>query len=178
MKTTELLDPHQLAVLGALFVSPKAPAALLAQLPHLSRATLYRTLERLRANGSIEVESSQQVRGTVETTWRLRTKPMATQVPDGKFLEAVTAVFLAFVAAPLRALVQARSNWPLLGRYVHASAVTLWVSEEEFHDLRNRVAELLLPFTEPRQGTQATTLALFTLPLPTPDQTTSVRSSR
>ena len=66
-----VLHPQRLAIVRALATSPATPQELLAQLPGVSQASVYRHLALLRETGILEVVSERQQRGAVERTYGL-----------------------------------------------------------------------------------------------------------
>ncbi|MEM9458984.1 MAG: helix-turn-helix domain-containing protein [Myxococcota bacterium] len=161
-----VLEPGRLQILARLAEGP-ATAAELHEHVDCSRPTLYRALEELAERGLIHVHESRPVRGTVERTWRLAVEREALTriVPEPSQLgEALTSVFAAFVAAPAR-----RVDTPEeICAWVRASAVKIFVTEDELECLRDRLAALLLPYLQPRPRARPLHLTLFAVPTPGP----------
>lgn len=161
-----VLEPGRLQILARLAEGP-ATAAELFEHVDCSRPTLYRALEQLAERGLVHVHESRPVRGTVERTWRLAVEREALMrlVPEPAELgEALTSVFAAFVAAPARRADTAEE----IRAWVRASAVKIFVTEDELECLRDRLVALLQPYLQPRPGARPLHLTLFTVPSPGP----------
>lgn len=70
-KVDVILHPQRMAIIRALGSRRRTPKELLAELPGLSQASLYRHLSTLERSGVVEVVEEHRQRGAVERTYAL-----------------------------------------------------------------------------------------------------------
>jgi DNA-binding transcriptional ArsR family regulator len=73
-----ILHPQRMAVIRALATRPQTAKELLAAIPAVSQATLYRHIALLRDAGIIQVVAERQLRGAVERTYDLAREAIVT----------------------------------------------------------------------------------------------------
>ncbi|MBU1094741.1 MAG: helix-turn-helix domain-containing protein [Firmicutes bacterium] len=114
----------------------------------IPQATLYRHLIDLRKNGMIEVVSENQVRGTVERVYALKNDPLRElketvrkMTKDG--LSELFSQFIISILSDVDAYFKQLNDLKNLDKEFALRYTSLFLSDEEFIDVKNEINELL-----------------------------------
>ncbi len=139
-----LLHPIRLRIVQALVGDPMTPLQLKDRLGDVPQATLYRHINQLADGGLLEVVGERPIRGGIERTYRVVTSAVAL---GGDDLESATAeehfrYFATFVGTLLADFASyLESGAPALSSdRVGYRQVPLWLTDEEFDALAERMA--------------------------------------
>ena len=150
MDTLELLlHPVRVRIVHAMAGGlTRTTSDLLARLPDVSKATVYRHVSLLAAAGVLEVVSEQRVHGAVERRYRLH-RPRAVIDPDAaasmtleEHRDGFTAAMAALVAEFNTYLDQPHAE-PTEDK-VGYRQIPLWLSQDELAELISQIRSILL----------------------------------
>lgn len=143
-----LLHPVRLRIIQALVGAPMTPLQLRDRLGDVPQATLYRHLNQLADGGLVEVVDERPVRGTVERTYGVVTNRVSLGDAD---LESATPAdhfryFTTFVGTLLSdfAAYLDSGDPSLSADRVGYRQVPLWLTDDEFDSLIEKLAALVL----------------------------------
>jgi DNA-binding transcriptional ArsR family regulator len=166
-----LLHPIRLRIVQA-FLGDRAltTADLHDELSDVAPTTLYRHISRLVAGGVLTVVAERRVRGAVERTYVLRMSAASLGLDH---IEAMSAeehrqAFQAYIAGLLGDFDRylARGDIDLLRDQVGYSLAAMWLSDDEFAELRRELARVLQPrlLNQPAPGRTRRIYARVLLP--------------
>ena len=173
MDTIELLlQPVRLRIVHALSGGRTLTTAhLLARMPDISKATMYRQISLLVEGGILEVEREQQVRGTIERWYRLRqssamiTSDAATAASLDDYRRAFAAAMAALLGEFNAYLDRGCADPPVdaVGFRQHA----LWLSPPERDELIGELRKAIVPQlnNEPAPGRRQHLLSPILFPI-------------
>jgi DNA-binding transcriptional ArsR family regulator len=144
-----LLHPVRVRIVHAMSGGlTRTTSDLLARLPDVSKATVYRHVSLLAEAGVLEVASERRVHGAVERRYRLH-RPRAVIDPDeaasmslDEHRHGFAAAMAALVAEFNSYLDQANAD-PTEDK-VGYRQIPLWLSQEELVELINQIRSILL----------------------------------
>jgi len=143
-----LLHPVRIRLMHALRVGGRLTTSeLCARLPDLSKASVYRQVERLVRGGVFEVESERRVRGVVERRYRLvpRAATVSADEATGMTLEDHRKVFTAAMAmlmADFGSYLDCANANPTADKVSYRQYV-VWLSPEERAQLVDNMSRML-----------------------------------
>ena len=144
-----LLHPVRVRIVHAMAGGlTRTTSDLVARLPDVSKATVYRHVSRLAAAGVLEVVSEQRVHGAVERRYRLH-RPRAVIDPDAaasmtleEHRHGFAAAMAALVAEFNTYLDQAHAN--PTEDHVGYRQIPLWLSQDELAELISQIRRILM----------------------------------
>lgn len=149
MNTVEvLLHPVRLRVVHALSGGqPLTTAQLCARLPEVATVTMYRQIAVLLESGFLEVAAEQQVRGTVERSYRLRQdRPVIGADAAGAMSSddhrRGFAAAMAVLIAEFNAYLDREGADPVADAVSYRQG-TLWLSPDELAKMISEMREVL-----------------------------------
>ncbi|MFC9228289.1 helix-turn-helix domain-containing protein [Streptomyces decoyicus] len=167
-----LLHPARLRVVHAMSGGRAlTPAQLSAQLPDISRTSLYRHIGMLAEGGVLEVEGEQRVRGAVERRYRLSKERAVidSEAAASMSLEdhrqgfsAAMAVLLSEFGAYLD-----RDHADPVADSVGYRQATLWLSRDELAEMVDQMRGVLLARMDNRPAPGRTPYLVSTALFPT-----------
>jgi DNA-binding transcriptional ArsR family regulator len=158
MDTLELLlHPVRMRILHAMSGGvARTTSEMLARLPDVSKATVYRHVSLLAEVGVLEVVSEQRVHGAVERRYRLY-RPRAVIDPDaaasmtlGEHRRGFAAAMAALVAEFDTYLNQGHAD-PTADK-VGYRQIPLWLSQEELAELISQIHTILVSNMDNQPG--------------------------
>ena len=170
MKLAKLmLHPVRLRILQYVRLRGSAcTGEIVEYLADVPRATVYHHVKLLEANSLLQVIRENRVRGTVEKVYASRQKELPVEGETG------AALATAFHLGLMREFEQYFSgpNQDVKRDNIHFSTALLQVTEEEYQQLLQSIAQLLLPYVggEPQAGRSLRKLSIISSPPAKPSQ--------
>lgn len=167
-----LLHPVRLRIVQA-FLGDRilTTGQLLAELPDVPPASLYRHVARLVAGGVLRVAAERRARGAVERAYELQVTTANSAVDEelpAMNVEEHRAAFIAFVAGLLSDFDRylAGGDIDLARDGVSYRLTGLWLDDAELVALLREIADLFAPrlANKPRRGRRRRILASILLP--------------
>jgi DNA-binding transcriptional ArsR family regulator len=173
-----LIHPVRLRIVHAMAGKRALTSSqLLARMPEVSKATLYRHIAMLAEGGILEVVSEQRVRGAVERRYRIRedravvTSEVAATMSIEDHRQGFAAA-IAAIMAEFSAYLDREGSNPLADA-VSYRQFTLWLSPTEVADLIAQVRRVLMARTaqgpSPDRALHLLSTILFPIEPPSPD---------
>jgi DNA-binding transcriptional ArsR family regulator len=144
-----LLHPVRLRIVHAMSGGvTRTTSDLLARLPDVSKATVYRHVSLLAEAGVLEVVSEQRVHGAVERCYRLH-RPRAVINPDEAASMTLEehrhgfAAAMAALVAEFNAYLQQGNADPTEDKVAYRQ-IPLWLSQDELDELISQIRTILV----------------------------------
>jgi len=149
-KADLMFHPIRLRIITAISSQRMTAKDLAAAMPDIPQTTLYRHINALLAGGILLVTDETPVRGTVERTYALATRPSLT--PEDLHgmkkhdYEQAFAVYLSTLMSAAQQYLESKGDdvFNPLADGVELSLATLNLSDEEFHAMNQRILEVLM----------------------------------
>ncbi|MFX3624954.1 MAG: helix-turn-helix domain-containing protein [Ectobacillus sp.] len=168
-----LLHPARMKIVQLLLAKKKCTAQeLLKALPNVSQATLYRHINMLKKHNIIETIETQQMRGGIEHTYAVNLKKMQTDPEEIKSLsqEEHLHYFTTFLFTLLQDYGEylRREKIDLFQDGVGYRSLSLYLDDQEFHDLMRQIGKLYhrkLETSKPGPGKKLRKISTIIMPV-------------
>lgn len=178
-----LIHPVRLRLMRALRAGGRLTTSELCErLPDLSKATIYRQVERLTRGGMFQVDGERKVRGVIERHYRLNPAAAVVKAEDAKAMtrgdhrEAFTATMAALLGDFGNYLDRGSAN-PFTDQ-VSYRQFTVWLSPAERSGLIDELTKIVLALSHHSPSPQRTPHVLSTVFFPLSLGRSSARLSR
>jgi hypothetical protein len=148
MDTRLVFHPVRMRLITAISGQQLTTKQLLAAIPEIPQATLYRHIGALIQGGVLEIVDLRKIRGVEERVLRMKGPPSVTrQDLKGKTraeLEQMAMVFVSGLLSDMRRYLGGKKKPDPFRDGVQVSKVKLYLSDAELADLNGEIVKMLL----------------------------------